>query len=133
VNNLHDTNDKRAAAYADAVTRVSKELEAAQGAGYDSAQLATDFKILNADKVQFNADRQTLEADLTNAQSASQTGCTSMTGQFADALAKARAQLPNLQNDDVKIRVDIRQKLILDMRAYVAWLRTKIKPGSVAE
>jgi hypothetical protein len=133
VNTMHDVSDKRETAYNDAAARVSKELTAAQNAGYDATQLAADYKTLNADLSGFTSDRQTFEADLTNVQSASQTGCGSTTGVFVDALAKARAQLPSLRNDDVKIRVDIRQKLILDIRAYISWLQSKAINGTTSE
>lgn len=128
LNTMHDISDKREKVYNDAATRVAGELKTAKDAGYDTAQLQTDYNTLGSDISQFQADRQTLEADLTNALSVSQTGCGAGTGQFAAATQTARAQLAVVRADDVKVRVDIRQKLISDVRAYVTWLKSKTTP-----
>ena len=128
INNMHDISNKRENAYNDAVTRVTNQLKAAQAAGYNTTQLEADFKTLNADLLAFHNDRLTLESDLTKVLSIAPTECGSGTGNFAAALKVARDQLPLLRADDVKVRVDIRQKIIPDIRAYVTWLKDKAGP-----
>lgn len=125
LNTMHDVGNNREAAYNDAAARVAKQLEAAQNAGYDITQLQADYKTLNSDLAQFRTDRQTLEVDLTNVQTAAQTDCGSDNAQLMDALKAARTQLTVVRADDVKIRVDVRQKLIPDIRAYLTWLKSK--------
>ena len=130
VNNLHDISNKREAAYNDAAARAAKQLKAAQNAGYDATQLQADYNTLTNDLEKFRTDRQTFETDMTNVQSVSQNVCETSNGQLVDALNTARAALVVLRADDVKIRVDIRQKLITDIRAYITWLKGKANPGA---
>lgn len=130
LNYMHDASDKRETAYKDAVARITKQLKSAQVAGFDATQLQADLNALNSDLEQFHTDRQSLETDMTNVQSASQGDCSSSSGPLEDALKIARAQLVVLRTDDVKIRVDIRQKLIPDIRAYATWLKGKANPGA---
>lgn len=130
INNLHDVSDKREAAYNDAVARAAKQLKSAQNAGYDSTQLQADYNMLTNDLRQFHTDRQVFEADMTMVQSTSQNDCGTSNSQLMGALITARAALPVLRADDTKLRVDVRQKLITDIRAYIAWLNSKAHPGA---
>lgn len=130
LNVMHDVSDKRESVFKDAATRANKQIESAKVAGFDPNQLQADYNMLNSDIEQFHADRQTLETALTDVQTASQGDCSSSSTQLAGALKIARAQLVLVRNDDVKARVDIRQKIIPDVRAYATWLRGKANPGA---